>query len=179
MAVNDACATVPGDNNFERSVISVLLCGRSTSDGFDNAGLKGLRHFLIEFYTRYVSYRTQKKVTPPTMLNYVRRVQHRIRELGLSVNLFSDPIFTDPVEGLCPVLDNKFAMQQAEGQITKSHNILTIDDIGTIFGSEHCNPKNSEGFRHKFIFAVGLATDVRPTELCMLNLSQFNPEAVN
>lgn len=137
MAVSDACATAPGDNDFERSVMSVLLCGRSACDGFDNAGLKRLRHFLIELCTRYVSPLTQKEVAPSIMLNYVRGVQRRIKELGLTINLFSDPIFADPVERLSPLLDNKFAQQQSEGQITKNHNILTIDDIRTIFGSEH------------------------------------------
>ena len=57
--------------------------------------------------------------------------------------------------------------------------MLTIDDIRNIFASEHCNPANAEGYRNRLIFGVGLAIGARPTELCMMKVSQFKREEVN
>lgn len=94
VSVGRAAEMAPGDSPFERIVMSVLLLGRSAKDGFDDDGLKRLRHFLIEFSTRYVSPRTKSEVMPSTMLNYVRGVQRRLSELGMKVNLFSGPMTT-------------------------------------------------------------------------------------
>ena len=141
-----------------------------------DSGWKRLRHFLIEFAMRYISPRISEEVLPSTMLNYLRSVQSRLGELGFPVNLFAGPIFDDPMEGPKSALDNKFALQQSLGGITRSHNVLTIEEIGSIFHSEYRNPMNSTGYRNRLIFAVGLAIGKRPTKLWLLHLSKFKSE---
>ena len=113
------------------------------------------------------------------MLNYLRGVQRRLSELVFPTNLFYGTIFNDFVEGLKSALDNKFSLQQVRGRITKSHNALTIQDICTISNSEILNPNKSTGYPSKLIFGVGLATGTRPTELWLLDVSQFKFEIVN
>lgn len=156
--------------------MTILTDGNTKQNGFDDARQLRLRHFLIEFGTRYVSVKKKSSVAPSTMLGYVRGVQRRLKELNYDVNLFSGPIFNYPNEGLKPVLDNKFSLQQSNGATTKSHNILTIDNVKEIFDSEFCNPSNATGFRNRLIFAVGLAIGARPTELCLLWMDQFTHE---
>ena len=144
-------AQLPGVEQTRRSLIGVLLCGRAPQEGVDDAGWKRLRHFLIEFSIRYVSLRKKEEVLPSKMLNYPRGVQRRLSELGFPINFFPGPIFNGPVEGLKSAFDNKFSLQQVRGGIMKSHNVLTIRDIRTIFDSEYLNPNNSTGYRNRLI----------------------------
>ena len=138
-----------------------------------------LRNFLIEFGTSYISRKTGNYVAPVTMIAYIRGVQRRLREFGVSVDLLSGPIFAHPVHGLKAAVDNKFAVQQARGRCTTSHNVLTIDDIRTSFASELCNPGNAEGYRNRLVFAVGLAIGAHPTKLCLMEITQLKEEILN
>ncbi len=123
--------------------------------------------------------KTGNEFEPSSMLCYIRGIQRRLSEIGFHVNLFDGPIFRDLRSGLVPALNNKFAEQQSYGAVTKSHNILTLKEIETIFESEHCNARNAEGFRKRLIFAVGLAIGAHTTELWGLRVDQFAEEQVN
>ena len=92
----------------------------------DSACQVRLRHFLIEFCTRYVSSERKESVALSNMLGYVQSIQRRLAELKCKVNLLSRPIFSCPKEGSKAVLDNKFSEQQSGGARTKSHNILSL-----------------------------------------------------
>ena len=61
----------------------------------------------------------------------------------------------------------------------KSHNILTPDDIETIFDSEYLNLSNATGLRNRLVFYVGLALGTRITELRLIEMEQFKDELVN
>ena len=178
-AAHDLTNEVPGVNNNEKSLLRIILNGRAASSGFDENCEKRLRHFLIEFCVGYVSKTTGKHVEPSSMLTYIRSIQRRLNQLGFPVNLFSGPNFADSRHGLVSVLDNRFAHQQSKGSGTKSHNILSIEDVKSIFESEYCNKQNAEGFRNRLIFSVGLAIGARTTELWMLEVSQFKLEVID
>ena len=64
IATSAHCADLPGDDEVERSFIAILLLHRSANEGIDDSGWKRLRHFLIEFCTRYISSKTKKEVMP-------------------------------------------------------------------------------------------------------------------
>ena len=119
----------------------------------------------MEFGTNYVSKKKRTQVEPSSMLTYIRGIQRRLHELALPVHLFESSIFANPDSGLVAALDNKFVHQQSSGLRTRSHNILTVDDIEKIFSSEHCNATPAEGFRNKLVFAVGIALGARTTEV--------------
>ena len=105
------------------------------------------------------------------MLNYLRGFQCRLSDLGFPTNLISGLIFNNPVEGLKSALDNKFSWQKSRGGITKSINVLAIQDIHTIFDSEYMSPSNSTDYRNRLNFEVVLAIGTRPTELWLFEVS--------
>eukprot|EP00171_Calliarthron_tuberculosum_P022929 IDg22929t1 len=83
------------------------------------------------------------------------------------------PVFSDPKQGLVSVLDNVFAEQQRSGTISRAHNVLSLEDLRVIFthlGSVKYTP---EGYRDRLVFAVGLATGLRPTALHTLTMIRF------
>lgn len=174
-----AQASVPGADETEKGLMRVLLGERQAKEGFDESALLRLRHFLIEFGTRYVTQRARTDVMPSTMLAYVHGIQRRLREMGFNVALLTGPIFAHARDGFKAALDNKFRQQQARGALTKSHNVLTVDDVKQIFASDYCAPTTATGYRNRLIFAVGLAIGTRPTELWRLELRQFKQEVVD
>lgn len=144
--VLDKNTSVPEETEIERSICRILLCSEPPSQSLGEDGERKLNHFLIEFGTCYVSERKKREVEPSSMMVYAYGVQRRLHELGLPVNLFKGPIFGNLQTGVVPALDNKFSRQQASGAGTKSHNILTLGDIKSIFESVHCNPFTAVGF---------------------------------
>ena len=124
-----------------------------------------MHHFLIEFSVKYVSQKDNKPIEPFSMFSYLGNVGRRLNELEYGINLFAGPILKDPKHGLVPVLNNRSSEQQSSGSITKPHNILTCNNMERIFDSEFCNKSNSEGFRSRLVFGVGLAIGARTTEL--------------
>ena len=62
--------------------------------------------------------------------------------------------------------------------LTKSHNVLTAEDICIILYSEWCNESNAEDFRNRLIFSVGLSLGVRTAELTLFDVNQFSFENV-
>ena len=176
---NDIVPTVSDGTVGEKSVMRIMLGGRTVSQGLDSDGCKRMRHFLIEFAVGNVSKRRRTEFGPATMLGYLRGVQRRLEELGISVNLFQGPVFNELNLGLVTAINNLFAKQQAEGTVTKSHNVLTISDIQTIFSSEFSNPRNAEGYRNRLVFAVGIGLDIRTSELHGLKVTELKQEDVD
>ena len=93
--------------------------------------------------------------------------------MEFDVDFFNVPIFNFPKTGLRTVMDNKFTMQKAREALTKSHNILTLDNVQTIFASEYCTEREANGFRNRVAFAIGLALAIG---LCYMDASQFKLE---
>ena len=170
---------VPFANEVEQIFMQLPLCDRSPALGFDVASLMRLRFFCIEFVACYRSKRLQDTVSPNAMLAYLRGAQRRLRELGMTVTLFSGPIFADPNSGLVAVLDNKFSEQQAGGRTMRPHNVLCVEDVALILDSEHCNPLNADGYRNRLLFIVGLSIGARTSELHMLKCTQFKRDKVD
>lgn len=170
---------IPGGTGLEASLINLLLQGRDFRLGMDRDCLLRLRYFLIEFSVHYVSKKTSTNVSPSSMMTYMRGINRRFDELGFELNIHENKIINDPNCGLRTVLENRFAEQQADGVIGTSHNVLTVVDIEVILESEHCNPDNSEGFRNRLIFGVGLSLGARPTELWGIEMRQIRKEKVN
>ena len=99
------------------------------------------------------------------MLDYVRSLQRRLHQLGLNVNLFDEETFKDPIHGLIAATNDCFAEQQSRGTLTKPNNVLTKSDVETILKLEECNIKTAQGYRNRFVFAVGLGPGIRTSEL--------------
>ena len=143
--VRDAERTITNATELEQVFLQILLFDRSSFSGFDNASQLRLRFFCIEFAACYQSKRIHDAVSPNAMLAYLCGAQLRLRVLGLPVNLFTGPIFTDPEYRLVAVLHNKFSEQQARGRTIKAHNVLCAADMCAILDSEHCNAHNARG----------------------------------
>ena len=66
-----------------------------------------------------------------------------------------------------------------KGPYQKSHNVLTVSDIHTIFKSEYCNQRHAEGYRNRLVFAVGLGLGIRTSELHGLLVRELKRETFN
>ena len=44
-----------------------------------------------------------------------RRIQRRLHEFGIQLNLFEGPIFNHPQHGLVTIIDNRFVQYQVNG----------------------------------------------------------------
>lgn len=80
-----------------------------------------------------------------SILAYVRVVQRRSCELGLSINLFEGPVFKDLEKGFFAALNNVFVEQQSNGAQTKCDNFFNLNDTELISKSDFCIISNSEG----------------------------------
>lgn len=132
-------------------------------------------NFLCVVYQR----KTSKQVGPAAILRYIRSVQCGLEELIIGVNLFQGPIFNEPNLALVATIENLFAKQQAEGTVTKPHNVLAISDIQMIFNSEFCNLRNVEVCRNRLVFAVGFWLGIRTLELHGLNVTELKQQHVD
>lgn len=170
---------MPGDGLIEQSAVHAIIQNRIELLKLDSASNEWLCHFLVEFCASYVSKKKKIEVETSSVLTYIRGIQSRFHELNLPVKLLDGPMFTHPQTGLVGTLINKFSEQQSAGARTKSHNILTTDDIETIFDTEYCNPSTATVFRGRLVFSVCLASGARTTELRLIEKEQFKHEVVN
>lgn len=115
-------------------------------------------------------------VSPSSILAYLRRAQRRLCELQLKLNLFNGSIFADPKDRLVAALDNIFSEKKSEGRVTKSHKILTTDDVKIIYHSECCNEASLEGYLTRIVFVLILCTDVQTTEIWQITLAHLTKE---
>ena len=70
-------------------------------------------------------------------------------------------------------MDNRFRVQQAEGQTRKSHNVLSGHDIRGLFSSSELNGTTTRLFQCRLIFGIAICTLMRPKELSLLEVGQF------
>ena len=121
--------TLPESDETEKKLMKIVLIGNASTKILEANCQQPHRHFLMEFCSGYISEKMKKPVAPSTMLRYVRSFQRRLFDLGYRVNLFRGPIFDCPRYGLKAVMDSKFAQQQCKGGTTKTHNVLTLEDV--------------------------------------------------
>lgn len=107
------------------------------------------------------------------MLGYIRGLNRRIKINDYPINLFKDSMFTDKKFGLIPVLDNRFAKQQANGAVAKDHNTLHREDLIKILDHAVCDPRTSLGYLYRYIISFGIALGVRPTAIWEITTDQF------
>ncbi len=83
------------------------------------------------------------EAAPNTMKSYVFGIQrYFLSNWGYKLNLTTGPVFGCEKVGLYQIMDKLFAHQQHRGMTVKSHNVLTSDNIRTIYNSEQL----SQGF---------------------------------
>ena len=141
---------------------------------------KRVRHFLREWVVHARKSKSSERLHPTTMRGYIHAVQRGVmEEWGLRVELTRGPIFNCPKEGLLSVCDNLFAQQQAQGCVTVSKNILTADDITTLYKSHYLSKDTAKGFQRRLVFNIALATANRPTEIWDLDVGQFSHDMDN
>ena len=135
--------------------------------------------YLSEFNVNYRSKRRiatgagKGRVKTSTLHEYLCGIARVLRDIleGIECNPFRMPT-------LMTIVDNYFRKLQREGSISDNHYTLSIDDVKKI--STHLNKlkRIPVGYRDRLVFAVGLATGIRPTVLYLLELNQMKVENV-
>jgi len=137
------------------------------------AAKKYINWQLIEFAVGYRKSNADR-VSPETMLNYIRALRRVFISWGYVVEIFTDPVFKDNKNGLLPVLDNLFSDQQIKGSSPQRKNTLSKKDFRTLLNSPSCDKNTSSGFMNRLILITGLTLGVRTTEMVHLTLDQFD-----
>lgn len=107
------------------------------------------------------------------MKSYIYGIYRGFKSWGYDVDIFHHPIFTCKSNGLIAVLDNKARQLQSTGRHTKSHNVLSREDLMQLYNSTALLKNTPKGFQTRMIFNIGLLTGVRPTELHSIEVTQF------
>jgi len=100
---------------------------------------ENIRRELISFVISYKSKKTQKSVSQTTMKTYILGLQRKFAEWGYELTLVSGPVFDHNKYGLRAVCDDRFSEQQAQGQISKQHNVFPRKDIVKLLKSKSCS----------------------------------------
>lgn len=136
--------------------------------------LKKIQYYLMEFAVRYRK-EDGGEVTPPTMKGYIAGLQRFFEvEWGYKINLLSGHVFAAKENSLRCVLDNLFNDQQSRGLVTKSHNVLSYENLLTLYKSAELSQRTPTSFLCRLIFHIALCTAMRATELHQLNMSQVS-----
>lgn len=118
--------------------------------------------------------KTGLDIRPSTMKSYILGIQRGFyHEWGYKLNLLTGPIFACRKDGLTAVVDNKARNLQEAGLHTESHNVLSKEEVLTLFKSKSLSPDSPKGFQNRLIFAIGILTAMRPTAMALLSRHQF------
>lgn len=111
---------------------------------------------------------------PATMKSYVLGLQRAFKQVwGYELSLLKGPIFDCQSDGLVNVIDNHFSDQQSRGLVTKSHNVMSVNDIKKLYSSDKLSTEHSKGMQARTVFNIALVTGMRPGEITNLKLSQL------
>lgn len=112
------------------------------------------------------------------MKGYILALQCCIRSHGVHCSLLTGNIVNDSAKGLRPALDNYFVKLHREGFVSRSHNTISLNDLKTIFRHFSKTSSSPFGYAARVIFAVGLSTGFRPTELHLLTVPQLSKQNI-
>lgn len=111
---------------------------------------------------------------PTTMKTYINRIQRHFRtEWGYDICLWDGPVFGKQKEWLFTICDNFFGKQQSVGVVRKPHNILSKQDVMSLYKPPELLGTTPNSFQCRLIFHVTLATAMRNTELSLIETTQF------
>lgn len=114
------------------------------------------------------------------MKGYVLGIQRGFSvKWGHSLKLLEGDIFSCPKEGLLAVLDNNFSLQQSNGVLRQSNNVLSKTDLCKLFTSSSLSRATPYSFQTRLIFGIAVVTAMRPTELYTLTMGQFKKTKLN
>lgn len=102
-------------------------------------------------------------VTPSSMKTYILGIQRSFKEWGYSFYLHNGRIFSCRKEGFKGFLDHLFWEQQAQGKTPKSHNLLTSEDLETLYKSHNLSRSYPTNFQCRQFFNIALVTAMRTT----------------
>lgn len=132
--------------------------------------------YLKSFVVTYKSERNGDSVNTGKMKGSIASLQ-RIFDVkwGYKLPLLNErhKPFGNVGGGLWKVMDKLFRKQQAEGMVRKSHNLLSIDDVIKLYSSPELSETTPRSFQCRLIFGVSIMTSMGPTELSVLQKTQF------
>lgn len=156
---------------FPDSMASYLPSGYSN---WNTEQLENIKYYLVEFAVRYRK-DNGSEVSPQTMKGYICGLQRYFEnEWGYKLRLLDGEIFGNKENGLRCVLENRFNDQQSRGMVTKSHNVLSYEDLVKLYDSDELSKRTPSSFQCRLIFHIALSTAMRASEMLHLRLSQLS-----
>lgn len=93
---------------------------------------------------------------------------------GYNIDIRNRPVFICMSNGLLFVLDKKARQRYSIGLHTKSHNVLSGDDVLKLYYSKLLAKSTPKVYHNMMKSNLGLFTGVWPTRLQSMEISQFN-----
>lgn len=82
------------------------------------------------------------------------------------------------MESIMNVFENKIKEVQRKGCVLESHNVLSLEDVFTIFKHLNSIARTPHGYRNRLVLSVGLASGFRSSELYSLTLENVAHRSV-
>lgn len=137
--------------------------------------LKNMNKILIEFFT-YL-HNGNEVESAKSFACYLDGLQRGFKLFyKFNIQIRNGEIFNDTDTGLFHVVDNICKDKQADGKFSASHNVLTKEDIFTLYDSDSLSKKTPLGFLTRIIFNLALSTTWRPGMLHNIDISDIKTE---
>lgn len=115
-----------------------------------------------------------------TMKSYMLGLQRSFKQkCNYELFLLMGPIFDCQSLGLVNVINNHFSDKKSRGMVTKSHNVISVNEIMNLYWYEKLCMKSATGVQTRIVFNIALVTGMRPGEISNLKLSHLQKICVD